>query len=477
MIRIFRHYISRWSVFLVVLEAALFFGAVYAGVGIRFSGFSDLEAGLVEVLFPRAVFFALVMVVSMAATGRYQRVMVDGFTGEVLNVTLSFIIGLVAISLQFYVFPDLLIGRGSFGYTLTLAWAGVLLVRWFFIHHIFDVANLKRRVLVIGTGNNARLVWERSQRARTDHLILGFWPVAGCPEAVPRQQLLEGGEDLAECVARLMVDEVVVATDEPLSAMYMSDIMTCKSNGVRILDLLAFFEREDRVIDMEILDAQWWIFNADGVGPGPVRAASKKVFDVVISLLLLSLTWPLMLFTALAILVESGRPVFYAQRRVGYGGKIFTVLKFRSMYADAEKDGVARWVSRGDARVTRVGRFIRASRIDELPQFFNVLRGEMSLVGPRPERPEFVEPLRRKIPFYAERLRVKPGITGWAQISYGYGASDADAAEKLKYDLYYVKNQSFFLDLLVLVLSVEVVLFGRGVEGPRDRGGSAGMAK
>ncbi|MEO5378885.1 MAG: exopolysaccharide biosynthesis polyprenyl glycosylphosphotransferase, partial [Magnetococcus sp. DMHC-6] len=194
-----------------------------------------------------------------------------------------------------------------------------------------------------------------------------------------------------------------------------------------------------------------------------------KIFDILISLILLLVTIPVMILTALAIWIESGGPIFYKQKRVGYGGRIFQVMKFRSMCNDAEQDGIARWAQRNDKRITRVGRFIRNTRIDELPQFFNVLNGEMSLVGPRPERPEFVETLRRKIPFYSERLRVKPGITGWAQICYGYGSTENDAAEKLKFDLYYVKNRSLFLDLMVLIHSVEVVIFGKGVHGPTKR--------
>lgn len=469
MMRLLRYYISRWSVLLLFIEGAVAIWAVYAGVAIRFSEQAKPDEIHDDMLLPRALFFAFVMLVSMAATGRYRRLMEEGVTGEALSVSLSFIIGLVAMSLLFYVFPDLFLGRGAFGYALLFAWLSFLMIRKLFFMFVMDMDLLKRRLLIFGTGENARLAAKVVERGGTGFKLLGYWPVPGHEERVDPSAILHTEEELAEFSHARMADEIVIALDEPFPELLMDDIMACKTQGIRILDLPEFFEQEWSQINMDILDAHWWVSHSDGLNQGSVGYLVKRVFDISISILLLLISWPIMVLAALAILIESqGRgPVFYSQERVGVGGLVFRVVKFRSMRTDAEKDGVARWAERDDQRTTRVGRFIRKTRIDEFPQFFNVLKGEMSLVGPRPERPAFVELLKNKIPFYSERLRLKPGITGWAQVRYGYGASEQDAAEKLKYDLYYVKNRNLLLDLLVLIHSVEVVLFGQGAPGPR----------
>ncbi|MFY7975234.1 MAG: exopolysaccharide biosynthesis polyprenyl glycosylphosphotransferase, partial [Rubrivivax sp.] len=209
------------------------------------------------------------------------------------------------------------------------------------------------------------------------------------------------------------------------------------------------------------LNASWLIFG-DGFNQGALRTFVKRVFDIFCALLLTLVSAPIMVITAFAIKLESRGPVFYRQERVGLEGKPFMVTKFRSMRTDAEKDGKPRWATQNDDRVTRIGHIIRRLRIDELPQLFNVLNGEMSLVGPRPERPFFVEQLTQEIPFYAVRHSVKPGVTGWAQVRYHYGSTVEDSQEKLQYDLYYVKNHTLFLDLVVLFETVGVVLTGKG---------------
>ncbi|MEO5334747.1 MAG: TIGR03013 family PEP-CTERM/XrtA system glycosyltransferase [Magnetococcus sp. YQC-5] len=473
-IRIFRHYLSRWSLMLLAMEAVVATSAIYAGVAIRFSGLGHHDDIHGNMLLPRALFFALVIVTSLAATGRYQRLMDEGFSGEVLNVGVSFVIGLVAMSMLFYVLPDMFIGRGAFGYALISCFFMILLVRYLFFRYMLDLNVLKRRVIVFGTGDRARMVAETvAHAAQSDCTIVGFWPVPGDVEQVEREQIIWETLEIYEYAEKLNVGEIVVALDSPFPDLYMNEIQECKIRGIRIMDLLEFCERERHIVHTDVMDVSWWVFHSEGLYREPWRESVKKIFDVCISLILVLITWPLMALAGLAILIESRwqGPIFYSQERVGFGGRIFSVLKFRSMHIDAEKDGVARWASKNDERITRVGGFIRKSRIDELPQFFNVLKGEMSLVGPRPERPEFVQFLKNKIPYYSERLRVKPGITGWAQIRYGYGASEEDAAEKLKYDLYYVKNHSLFLDLLVLIHTVEVVLFGQGATGPKHQQG------
>ncbi|MGN7613566.1 TIGR03013 family XrtA/PEP-CTERM system glycosyltransferase [Magnetococcales bacterium HHB-1] len=473
MFRIFKHYIPKWAFLLVWIEYTLFTLSVFVGVSLRFLEETQPDEIHAEGLLPKAIFFAGVMVISMAATGRYQRIhdnngLGPGFIGEIFNVILSFVIGLVAMSLFFYVFPDLFIGRGAFGYATLTALLSILLIRRFFLHYLLDLKKLKRRLLVYGAGDNAKIAGKLLEKASPDRTFLGYWPEENHPININEQKIVSHHKGLEYFVKIHRINEIVIALDTPLAKKAMSEILDCKEQGCHILDLSDLFERERRLINIDILEVQWWVFQSDGLNNSALTEISKKTFDIFISLLLLAISWPIMLLTSLAIWIECrGRePILYRQERVGYGGKIFQVMKFRSMRSDAESDGIARWAQKNDHRITRVGHFIRKTRIDELPQFFNVLNGEMSLVGPRPERPYFVNSLKKRIPYYTERLRVKPGITGWAQVCYGYGASEKDAAEKLKYDLYYVKNRSIFFDMLVLIHSVGVVLFGRGATPP-----------
>jgi len=235
----------------------------------------------------------------------------------------------------------------------------------------------------------------------------------------------------------------------------------CKLAGIKVTDFLDFWERETRSVDLDALKPSW-LFYSDGFRCGPVDEFLKRSFDIAVSLSLLILTLPLLVLTACLIKFESPGPVLYRQDRVGLHGRVFTILKFRSMRADAETDGRPRWAAKGDPRVTRVGAIIRKLRIDELAQILNVLRGDMSFVGPRPERPFFVAELSKALPYYAERHWVRPGITGWAQINFPYGASTEDARRKLTYDLYYLKNRSFFLDSLILLQTVRVIFWNQG---------------
>ena len=292
--------------------------------------------------------------------------------------------------------------------------------------------------------------------------MVGFLPVGGNEriEVEPREVLPPGS--LLDVVRNLRVDEVIVAVRERRGGVLsLRELLDCKLLGTRILDLSSFFERVQGQVRLDSLRASWLIYG-DGFRQGWTRTFVKRCFDLVVGTVLLLVAMPVMVLTALLIVLEDGAPIFYSQERVGRGGRPFRVIKFRSMRRDAEKDGKPRWASSNDDRVTRIGRFIRKLRIDELPQLFNVLNGDMSLVGPRPERPYFVDQLTQQIPFYAVRHCVKPGVTGWAQVRYQYGASVDDAAEKLQYDLYYVKNHSLILDTLVLFETVRVVLTGEG---------------
>ncbi len=458
------HPARRWALLLAVGEFTALFLAFEAAVWVRFFGNSALiEQAFGEVL-ARGLFFASVLLMAMTSMGMYATSSRDGWSGYAVRALVAFLAGgLTLIAIQYFT-PISEVGRGVMVLALGLGLLAVLSLRALAIK-IGHGELLRRQILVLGAGERADLIHSKFRRDsdRRTFGIVGYIPVAGDSPKVPTEVHVGDVERLLELVNTLGVDEIVVAPDCRRGTLPLDALMACRLRGVHVNDLHTFLENQTGRAHINALSPAWVVFNS-GFDRGAVRSASKRFFDVASSSLLLFLAFPLMLFTALMIKLESGLsgPIFYLQERVGEGGKSFKVIKFRSMRTDAERDGVARWATSNDDRVTRVGRVIRKLRIDELPQVLNVLSGEMSFVGPRPERPSFVEQLEREIPYYGLRHAVKPGITGWAQLRYAYGASVKDAEEKLKYDLYYVKNQSFMFDLLVLLQTVEVVLFGKG---------------
>jgi sugar transferase (PEP-CTERM system associated) len=316
---------------------------------------------------------------------------------------------------------------------------------------------------VYGSGVQAQSI--AALRRRVDQRgfrIVGFVQVPDEAVEVAPERLVAPGGSLRQLARELEADEIVMAMDDRRRNFPLGELLECRLDGIEITELVTFLERETGKVHIDVLNPSWLIFGA-GFRRDVLRRYSERTFDVVASTLLLLVASPIMLLTALAIVLESGprAPIFYRQKRVGYRGSEFDVVKFRSMRVDAEKNGAV-WAMDNDTRVTRVGTVIRKLRIDELPQILNVLKGDMSFVGPRPERPEFVKQLAESIPYYNERHWVKPGITGWAQLCYPYGASERDAIEKLQYDLYYVKNHSLLFDIMVLAQTAEVVLLGKG---------------
>jgi sugar transferase (PEP-CTERM system associated) len=287
-------------------------------------------------------------------------------------------------------------------------------------------------------------------------------PVPVDEVVVPVDKHLDIGSSLHAWAIQHHIDEIVVGPDDRRGNLPMDDLLECKHHGIDVVHLVQFLERESGKVELTAYPS--WLVFSDGFDASPLRRISKRAFDVFATAVVLALTWPLMLLVTLAIRIESGagQPILYRQDRVGERGRIFSLVKFRSMRTDAELDGIARWASKNDDRVTRVGRFIRKVRLDELPQLWNVLKGNMSIIGPRPERPQFVEQLSKKVCYYSLRHCVKPGLAGWAQLRYPYGASEEDAAEKLTFDLFYVKNHNFRFDLMIFIQTLEVVLFARG---------------
>ena len=460
MFRLFGHYVSKLYLLLGVVEFLVMFYSLLAGFYVRYSQGNLSLVDTPETLSYTAMAYAMAMTISMISVGLYQRGLPFS-AGLLVRVGLSFLIASVAMSVVFYTFPDLVVGRGVMTYAMLFTFAGVLGLRSLF----FRLTNSDlqaTKVLVLGTGRQARMIADLEPR-QPGFRVVGYVHVNESETSIARERWLNHDRTLMDMVLEFEVDEIVVAPDDRRLRLPVDQILDCKMSGTMVLDLLSFFEKETSRIKLDVLHPSW-IFFSDGFRLSGVAQYSKRALDLAAGLLIFLVAWPFMLLVAAAIMLESGGkgPVLFHQVRVGLNGRQFRVHKFRSMRTDAEADGVARWASKNDSRITRVGAIIRKTRLDELPQVFNVLRGEMSLVGPRPERPEFVEQLEKEIPFYAERHRVKPGLTGWAQLSYPYGATTDDARNKLEFDLYYVKNASAFLDLIILLETVEVVLWGKG---------------
>jgi len=460
MIRVFSHYISIRILLLMLIEGALLLGASLAGIAIRFSPSALNGATLFT---PEALLFTFFMIVVMAALGLYQNEHPESFISILNRTIIAFGAGSALMSVVFYLFPDTYIGRGVFAYTAMIAFGSLLAVRLaFFRWTAFGV--LKKRILILGAGEQAKAILElvSGNGHKQSIEVIGVHPLTTADVAVSGVRILPITMSVSEAAHQFGAHEIIIAMREQRGgALPVSQLLDCKLRGVQITDLQSFFERELGQIRLDSLKASWLVFG-EGCRQGLLRETVKRLFDVLASSILLACTLPVMVVTAIVIKLHDGGPIFYGQDRVGQGGRVFEILKFRSMRSDAERDGKPKWAKSNDDRITPIGRFIRRTRIDELPQIINVLRGEMSFVGPRPERPYFVRQLVQDIPFYAARHSVKPGITGWAQVRYPYGASLDDASQKLQYDLYYVKNHSLFLDLLILFETVEVVLWGKG---------------
>jgi sugar transferase (PEP-CTERM system associated) len=410
---------------------------------------------------PKAFLFGALTVVGLAAMGLYQADY-RRLSGEavVARIAAGVAAAALAETVVFFAVPTLALGRGVWGLSLLFALVLIAVGRALLARFLSEDA-FRRRVLVYGAGNMAASLLKL--RRRTDQRgfkIIAFLPAQGDRYVIDDERVQHSVGEVVAFVASNDIDEIIVAMDDKRQGFPIRELLECKFAGVDVVDILGFLERESGKVDVERLNPSWMIF-ADGFTRRASRTIAARCLDLVGGCMLLAVSWPIMLLVALAILVEDGTPILYRQTRVGLHGRPFELLKFRSMQKHAETGG-AQWAQKADPRVTKTGSLIRKLRFDELPQIFNIIRGQMSLVGPRPERPEFVEGLAQKIPYYQERHCVKPGLTGWAQLRYPYGASEKDALEKLRYDLYYVKNQSFFLDLIILLQTAEVVIWQKG---------------
>ena len=460
-IRLFSIYLKVPIILLAMIEVSLLvFAPFMAGAILYQERFESITRS--GHLLPTALLFAGLALASMVAVGLYSTRQRTGLAGILVRIIAGVVNAGALSALVFYVLPVLRVDRSVLAATVIIAVAACFLVRVAF-ERIVDEDLFKRRVLVFGAGRRAQALLDLRRRSDTRGFkIVGFMTTEGDTVSAPADRLVLRPDDLFRWAVEHDVDEIVVAMDDRRQGFPMHELLECRLAGIEILELPSFLERETGKVRLDVLNPSWIIFG-DGFRASHTQQLLARGLDLTASLGLLVFAAPLMVLSILAIKLEDGlhAPVFYRQKRVGFRGRVFDVLKFRSMRLDAEKDGAV-YATRNDPRVTRFGTIMRKTRIDELPQLLNVLTGEMSFVGPRPERPEFVGDLEQKIPYYRERHTVKPGITGWAQLCYPYGSSEKDTIEKLQYDLYYVKNRSLLFDLVILVQTVEVVLWGKG---------------
>jgi sugar transferase (PEP-CTERM system associated) len=461
-IRIFQHYWQLPLAVLAFLESILFFVAPFAAA--LTLGDPDVPfERLIELLYTRGLLFAGVLFISMAAMGLYNSRQRSRLAGMISRVAASVGFGALVLVVLFYLVPSVHMGRSGLLLAAAYAFAASVFVRVIF-DTIVDEEIFKRRIVVYGAGRRAGSIARLRRRSdRRGFTVVGYVRAEGDEIDVDEREIVVPQPDLLHLCTMERVDEIVVAMDDRRRQFPMEQLLECRLEGVEIVDLVTFLERETGKVRLDVLNPSWMIF-AEGFRQGRIHSTLERAFDILASLLLLILAAPIMVLTVFAIKVTEGfkAPVFYRQVRVGQYGRPFKLMKFRSMRQDAERDGKAQWAVKNDTRVTKVGSFIRLTRIDELPQMICVLRGDMSFVGPRPERPEFVDQLNDRIPYYRERHSIKPGITGWAQLCYPYGSSEQDAMEKLQYDLFYVKNHSLLFYIAILVQTVEVIVWGKG---------------
>ncbi|WP_068075897.1 TIGR03013 family XrtA/PEP-CTERM system glycosyltransferase [Novosphingobium lentum] len=459
MVRLFKHYIPHAVLLLGLFDFVLLMLAGEVGWVLRAHQIG-MDVGPVTERWTPLVIFAGLNQVAMIAVGVYGSDALRSMRYAMARLLVAISLGIIALSVVYFLLPGRTLWRSNLFYAMFLS-LGMLFAIRLLLSGIIGTAAFRRRVLVLGAGLRADRLRKLGERPEAGFAIVGYIGMSDSVHVVEEAINRSALHNLTRFVENLGVSEVVLALEERRNALPLKDLLRIKTTGVHVNDFSTFMERETGRVDLDTVNPSWLIFS-DGFSSGRMlSSAAKRVFDIAVSSLLLAATLPVIVLFAILVKLDSRGPAFFRQTRVGLFGQNFDVIKLRSMRTDAEAAG-AQWASKNDPRVTRVGRFIRKVRIDELPQAWSVLKGQMSFVGPRPERPEFVAELEEHLPFYAERHMVKPGITGWAQINYPYGASIEDSRHKLEYDLYYAKNYTPFLDLLILLQTLRVVLWHEG---------------
>ena len=459
MIRLFKHYIPHAVILLWLVDVLLLVGANELSWRLRVEQIGMDAGTFAHRLGPHAA-FAAVISLSMISVGVYGSEALRSMRFAAARLLVAISLGVIALS-----FADFLTGgqnfwRSTLAYSMAFAFV-LLIFNRLLLSGFLGTSAFRRRVLVLGAGARAQRLRDLAERPESGFVIVGYIGMSDGLQVVEEAISRSAIHNLTRYVENLGVSEVVLALEERRNALPLKDLLRIKTAGVHVNEFSSFLERETGRVDLDTVNPSWLIFS-DGFSSGRVlSSAAKRLFDIFASALLLLFTAPVIAIFAVLVKIDSKGPAFYRQPRVGLFGQNFDVIKLRSMRIDAEAAG-AQWASKDDPRITRVGKFIRLVRIDELPQAWTVLKGQMSFVGPRPERPQFVAELEEQLRYYAERHMVKPGITGWAQINYPYGASIEDSRHKLEYDLYYAKNYTPFLDLLIILQTLRVVLWSEG---------------
>lgn len=457
--KILSHHVSAQTVALAAADTLLSLIAVYVVRAFVYGDDAALDTTWSSVL--SATSFAAFVTIGMAAMGSYstrQRYRIEGVLARAVVAVFFAATGMAILEFLFAFGESRVAWWLSFFLTLVLL--GVVRIA---AYHGLDEEVFRRRVLVYGAGRRASSILELRRRSdQRGFRVVAFLPAPGDSHRIDDERVQrDHSQSLLVFAKANDIDEIVVAVDDRRKGFPIAELLECKFSGLHIVDLLEFLERETGRVKVDIMNPSWIIFS-DSFNRRNRDRWTFRALDLLVASCVLLVAWPVMIVIALIIALDDGRPIVYKQHRVGLNGREFRVYKFRSMRKDAEAAGAAIWAKVEDPRVTRVGHWLRKLRLDELPQLINVLRGDMSIVGPRPERPEFVEGLTKTIPYYHERHYVKPGITGWAQLCYPYGASEKDALGKLEYDLYYIKNRSIIFYLIILLQTAEVVLWQKG---------------
>jgi len=460
MIRLFKHYVPNAVLLLGLFDLIVLGLAAETGWVVR-AGQIGMLVEPIYTRLPQIAIFIVSLETAMIAVGVYGPGALQSIRFATARLIVAVSLGVIVQATIFFLVPELTFWRSNLLFAMGFSILGLIALR-ILLGKTLGSQAFKRRIVVMGAGTRAQRLKALSQRPGSAFVVVGYISMSEANRVIPEAIARDAIYNLADHVVLLNASEVVLALEERRNALPLKDLLRIKTTGVHVNEISTFLERETGRVDLDSVNPSWLIFS-DGFSSGRMlSSAFKRLFDIAASILLLALTLPVIVVTAIAVKLESKGPAFYRQRRVGLYGVGFDIIKLRSMRQDAEVAGKAVWAEKDDPRITRIGRFIRKVRIDELPQCWSVLKGEMSFVGPRPERPQFVEDLEQKLPYYAERHMVKPGITGWAQINYPYGASIEDARQKLEYDLYYAKNYSPFLDLLILLQTIRVVLWPEG---------------
>ena len=465
MIQVFSQYVSPKRVVLIVLEACLIALALLCGVRIRF--WNSVEGFNGYIALPEFGFQALAFVITLQLCFYYCHLYnpstIRDRNEQWIAMAQSLGSGCLLLGVLYFIFPELLLGRGIFFISMVLVPAFVALNR-ITLDGIWQ-ATPKEHVLILGTARLASVVEaELAKRNDLNVEFAGFVEPAGVSSGrgdLARGPILGNGDDLLAIAEQHEISRVIVALEDRRNTLPIRDLLRLKVQGILVEDAHSVISALTGRVWLETVKPSWFIFS-DGFRRSSLMLIFKRALDLACAIVGLTLSLPIMLLVATMVRLDSKGPVIYRQRRVGLRGRYFGVLKFRSMRTDAENGTGAQWAATDDPRVTRVGRWLRKYRLDELPQFINVIRGEMSFVGPRPERPEFIDELRKQIPYYDERHSVRPGITGWAQVQYHYGSSVEDAIRKLEYDLFYLKNMSPLFDCVIILDTIGIVLTGHG---------------